>query len=372
VVGVRLGARDLAPGSTGPVRVVAEKGLPMKTDAIFRIASITKPVVSVAAMMLVEQGKIQLITPVSEYLPEFKAQKVGVDGVNEATGRLELALEPARREMTVHDLVRHTSGLTSAVFGDSLVKQLYRAENVTASDQTLAEVVSRLARLPLAHQPGTTFEYGLSTDVLGRIVEVASGMSLDQFITTRITRPLGMADSGFYVSGLQGCPSRRAASGSADRPAAGDARRDEPAQVAFGRRWHGIDRGRLRTLLPDAAQRRRTRRCARARAEDPRSNSGQGAQELSDRSGAPSACAWKNGLCAPSRLRPASRRERLGGDTQRHHVCLRSRASGPGRHCRIPTERFARSTPFGTVAGDLMPSRRSDAREASSGPGEGA
>lgn len=177
-----------------------EKQIVMKPDAIFRIASMTKPLVSVAAMMLVEEGKLQLVTPVSTFLPEFKEVKVGVEKVNDGTGKPELVLEPPRREMTIHDLLRHTSGLTYGQFGDSLVKQAYRSANIGAPGDSLAAVVSKLAQLPLAYQPGTTFEYSMSTDVLGRVVEVVSGMELDRFIAERITQPLGMPDTGFYIS----------------------------------------------------------------------------------------------------------------------------------------------------------------------------
>lgn len=177
-----------------------EKQVVMKPDAIFRIASMTKPLVSVAAMMLVEEGKLQLISPVSSVLPEFKDVKVGVEKVNQDTGKPELALAPAQREMTIQDLLRHTSGLTYGQFGDSLVKQAYRNANIGAPGDNLAAVVSKLSQLPLAYQPGTTFEYGASTDVLGRVVEVVSGMELDRFIAERITRPLGMPDTGFNIT----------------------------------------------------------------------------------------------------------------------------------------------------------------------------
>lgn len=180
-----------------------EKQLPMKRDAIFRIASMTKPLTSVAIMMLVEEGKIQLIDSVSQYLPELKNLKVGVEKKNESSGKPELTLETPRREMTIHDLLRHTSGLTYGIFGDSLVKQAYREANVQDSKQTLAQMVTKLSQLPLAFQPGTTFEYSVSTDVLARVVEVVSGMDFDRFIAERITRPLRMPDSGFYVSDAQ-------------------------------------------------------------------------------------------------------------------------------------------------------------------------
>ncbi len=176
-----------------------EKKIPMSTDAIFRIASMTKPLTSVAIMMLVEEGRIQLYDPVSVYLPELKGLQVGVERINAATGNPELTLEPAQREMTIQDLLRHTSGITYGIFGNSLVKQAYLAANLFDPSQTLAELVTKLAKLPLAHQPGTTWDHSMSVDVLGRVVEVVSGTTLDQFIAGRIAEPLGLSDTGFYV-----------------------------------------------------------------------------------------------------------------------------------------------------------------------------
>jgi CubicO group peptidase (beta-lactamase class C family) len=172
---------------------------PMKTDAIFRIASMTKPFTSVATMMLVEEGKILLSDPVSVYLAEFKSLQVGVEKIS-ATGNPVLSLEPARSEATIQDLMRHTSGLTYGFFGKSLVKQAYLDANLFDPNQTLAELVSKLSKLPLAYQPRTTWDYGMSTDVLGRVVEVVSGVSLDQFIADRIVKPLGLPGTGFYVT----------------------------------------------------------------------------------------------------------------------------------------------------------------------------
>ncbi|HEY5292557.1 MAG TPA: serine hydrolase domain-containing protein [Burkholderiales bacterium] len=176
-----------------------EKQLPMATDSIFRIASMTKPMVSVAIMMLAEEGKIRLVNPISTYLPELKNLQVG-DEVTGAAGKPELRLAPARREMTVQDLLRHTSGLTYGQFGDSLVKQAYREANVFDPNQTNAEFISKLSKLPLQNQPGEVWDYSMSTDVLGRLVEVISGMDLDGFIQARITGPLGMNDTGFMVA----------------------------------------------------------------------------------------------------------------------------------------------------------------------------
>jgi CubicO group peptidase (beta-lactamase class C family) len=176
-----------------------EKQLPMATDSIFRIASMTKPMVSMSIMMLAEEGKLRLVNPVSTYLPQLKDLQVGVE-VAGAAGKPELRLAPARREMTLQDLLRHTSGLTYGQFGDSLVKQAYREANVFDPNQTNAEFISKLAKLPLQNQPGEVWDYSMSTDVLGRLVEVISGMDLDRFIEARITGPLGMKDTGFMVA----------------------------------------------------------------------------------------------------------------------------------------------------------------------------
>jgi CubicO group peptidase (beta-lactamase class C family) len=180
-----------------------EKSIPMKPDAIFRIASMTKPITSVAVMMLAEEGKIDLLAPVSQYLPEFKDVKVGVEKIDSSTGKPALSLEDPRRQMTVQDLLRHTSGLVYGPFGNSLVYQAYNKADLFDNNQTLAEFVTKLSKLPLAHQPGTVWEYGMSTDVLGRIVEVVSGVPLDQFVEERITKLLGMHDTAFYLSAAQ-------------------------------------------------------------------------------------------------------------------------------------------------------------------------
>ena len=176
-----------------------EKQVSMEADAIFRIYSLTKPIVSVAIMMLVEEGKLQLYAPAATYLPEFKDLKVGVEKVNQATGKTELELEPVQRPMTVQDLLRHTSGLTYGGFGNTLVDQAYREAKILAPEQTLSDFINKLATLPLLNQPGAIWNYSVSTDVLGRIVEVLSGKALDEFIAERITKPLGMVDTGFYT-----------------------------------------------------------------------------------------------------------------------------------------------------------------------------
>jgi len=173
-----------------------EAKAPMTTDAIFRIASMTKPIVSVAAMILVEEGKLSLADRVSKYIPAFADTKVAVE-VKNPDGTVEMRLEPQLRPMTVQDLMRHTSGLTYGVAGLNKVKQSYVDMKVMDANQTNEQMAEKLSKLALLYQPGTHWEYSMSTDVLGRVVEVASGMTLDKFIEERITKPLRMGDTGF-------------------------------------------------------------------------------------------------------------------------------------------------------------------------------
>jgi CubicO group peptidase (beta-lactamase class C family) len=179
------------------------KTIPLQPDAIFWIASMTKPVTSVAAMMLVEEGKLDLAAPVHQYIPDMKDMMVGVEIKDPVTGKTTLAREPQKHPMTVEDLLRHTSGLVYFDRGSTAVYELYRESGLYAEglarDSTLKDFVSRLARLPLAHQPGEVWEYGHSADVLGRVIEVASGQSLDRFLDNRLFKPLGMVDTGFWV-----------------------------------------------------------------------------------------------------------------------------------------------------------------------------
>ncbi len=193
------------------------KTIPMKTNSIFWIASMSKPVTSVAAMILVDDGKLDLDAPVARYLPELGDMRVAVEKTDPATGKTEHGLDLPKRPMTVRDLLRHTSGIVdpeldfafperglvdaASEAGIRYVHMLYSLTDATAyrRDTTLADFVSVLARLPLAHQPGEVWEYGLSADVLGRVVEAASGEPLDQFLQSRIFAPLHMVDTGFYV-----------------------------------------------------------------------------------------------------------------------------------------------------------------------------
>ena len=175
-----------------------ETKAPMTKDAIFRIYSMSKPITSVAAMMLFEQGTITLDEPISKYLPQFKDMKVGIETTMDGNRRLELV--PAARQITIQDLLRHTSGLTYGFFGDLLVKKRYLEANLSAGDYDNAEFVDRLAKLPLAFQPGTTWDYSQSTDVLGRLIEVVSGKSLLAFEADNLLGPLGMTDTSFVVA----------------------------------------------------------------------------------------------------------------------------------------------------------------------------
>jgi len=170
----------------------------MRTDTIFRIYSMTKPIVSVAAMILVEDGKLQLTDPVARWLPAFKDVKVWTDGGEVA----------AQRPMTVQDLLRHTAGLPygeltqNAAVKDALAKAgLFKpgVMDFDVRDLTGAEQVERLAKIPLLYQPGTTWEYSLASDVLGRVVEAASGKRLGVFMAERVFTPLRMTDTAFWV-----------------------------------------------------------------------------------------------------------------------------------------------------------------------------
>ena len=169
------------------------RALAMRADAIFRIHSMTKPVVSVAAMMLVEQGRLQLGDAVPKYLPPFADVRVGV----ERDGQLAL-LEPART-MTVHDLLRHTAGLTYEFHPPTMVRRQYIDANLPSRRRSNAQACEVLARLPLMHSPGACWEYSRATDVLGHLLEVVSGETLGANLHRSIFGPLGMVDTGFVV-----------------------------------------------------------------------------------------------------------------------------------------------------------------------------
>jgi CubicO group peptidase (beta-lactamase class C family) len=164
----------------------------MPKDAVFRIYSMTKPIVSVAAMILAEEGRLLLADPVAKYIPAFAAPKVAVC----SGGGLNVVA--AEREMTIHDLLRHTSGIGYAFTGTTELHRLYEEAQLYDRSRSNAEAAEKLATLPLFHQPGTHFEYGHSTDVLGRIIEIISGQSLRAFLQGRILGPLAMRDTDFF------------------------------------------------------------------------------------------------------------------------------------------------------------------------------
>ena len=177
-----------------------EQKIAMTPDSIFRIASMTKPITSIGAMMLAEEGKLDIGAPVSQYLPEFKDLQVRVEQVDPATGKKETVTQPQMRAMTVQDLLRHTAGLVyPPPIGNGPVSDAYRDANVLDRNTTLAEMVTKISKLPLANQPGEVWEYSAAVDVLGRVIEVVSGMDLDRFLEERVTKPLGMSSTGFYV-----------------------------------------------------------------------------------------------------------------------------------------------------------------------------
>lgn len=175
-------------------RLDPASGSPMTREAIFRIYSMTKPIVSVAAMMLVEQGKLRLNEPVVTYLPEYAAPQV-------AANRPEVVLVPgAPRPATVRDLLRHTAGLTYEFLGNSAVQRQYAQARIGSLHRSSAEFSRQLAALPLMFEPGTVWEYSRATDVLGRLVEAISGKSLGALLSETILQPLGMLDTGFSVT----------------------------------------------------------------------------------------------------------------------------------------------------------------------------
>ncbi|MGO9627683.1 MAG: serine hydrolase domain-containing protein [Xanthobacteraceae bacterium] len=183
-------------------------GPPMPGNAIFRIYSMTKPIVTVALMILLEEGKLFVADPIAKFIPELANVKVGV----ESDGKLDLVA--AKRAITVHDLLRHTSGLTYAFTGNAAVQRRYgeaklftgdpaNAKQFLTKDLSSAEFVAELAKLPLIAQPGDSWDYSHSTDVIGRLVEIVSGKTLGAFLHERIFTPLGMTDTSFYVPAEQ-------------------------------------------------------------------------------------------------------------------------------------------------------------------------
>jgi CubicO group peptidase (beta-lactamase class C family) len=178
-----------------------EAGIPMREDAILRIASMSKAITSVAVMMLYEEGRFRLNDPVSKYMPAFSRQIVAVAPPAGSPPGTPYGTEPAKRPITIRHLLTHTAGLT---YGDGPAAAEYKAAGLSGwyfadKDETIAEAIDRLATLPLHGHPGESWQYGYATDVLGRFVEVVSGMPLDRFLEERIYRPLGMVDTCFFL-----------------------------------------------------------------------------------------------------------------------------------------------------------------------------
>ena len=238
----------------------------MREDTIFRIYSMTKPITSVALMMLYEDGHFQLNDPVHRFIPQWRDLAVYQAGVVP-----NFVTRPVERAMTVKDLFTHMSGLTYGFMNRTNVDHAYRKLGVGAGEgATLRTMIDTLAKLPLEFSPGTRWNYSVATDVLGYLVEVMSGMSFDAYLRTRIFEPLGMKDTGFTVP--ENDVSRFAANYS--RGANKTLRReDDPrdsiyvraADVLLGRRRLGVDGARLPAVLPHAGERRRTRRRAHSR-----------------------------------------------------------------------------------------------------------
>jgi len=172
---------------------------PISDKTIFRLSSLTKVITSVVAMELIQDGKIKLDDPVSKYIPSFANMKVGVEKKAD-DGSKTLELVPMTRPITILDLLRHTSGITYGFYGDSLVRKAYKEANIYAGDFDLAEFAERIAKLPLHNQPGALWQYGHSTDILARIMEIVSGKSLLEIEKEKLLDPLGMTDTGFFVT----------------------------------------------------------------------------------------------------------------------------------------------------------------------------
>lgn len=178
---------------TGDLRPGADGKAPLPDDAIYRIYSMTKPITSVAAMMLVEEGRLKLEDPVSQYLPRFADMQVST-----LTGS-----EPAEQPITILDLLRHTSGIPYGFFGIGQTRFAYEAADIGSWDDSNQVLVDKIAAIPLEHQPGTVWEYSFSTDVLGRVIEVIEGRDLDEVFRDRILNPLGMTDTGFRIDPVE-------------------------------------------------------------------------------------------------------------------------------------------------------------------------
>ncbi len=214
----------------------------MKVDSIFRIYSMTKPLVSIAVMQLVEEGRLQVSDPVANYLPEIGKMKVGTE-VAGADGKPVLELSDPKRAMTVQDLLRHTSGLTYGNRGTGLINAAYREQKIGDRGLIVEEMVQHLSNVPLKFSPGDRWEYGVSVDVLGRLVEVLTGKKLSVALDERIARPLGMVDTGFQV------PAAKIARAAQPGPRAGGQPMTPRFKVDDGAKYESGGGGALSTIV---------------------------------------------------------------------------------------------------------------------------
>lgn len=234
--------------------------VPMRTDGVFRIFSMTKPIIAAAALRLVDQGRLHLSDPVAKYIPAFADTKVYAGGP-----AAQPAVQSPGTPITVEHLLTHTSGLTYGFFGQTPVDSIYLRANLMRPTQTIEQFADSLARLPLLFSPGSRWTYSVSIDVLGRVVEVASGRPLDQFLDDEIFGPLGMRETGFHV--------RPAMEGRIPvlytRGTDGRLNPEEPlleesylptGRFLLWRRRSAFDSGRLPQICSNAAQRRRAPR----------------------------------------------------------------------------------------------------------------
>ena len=247
-----------------------ERGIPMADDTIFRIYSMTKPIASVALMQLYERGMFQLLDPVHRYIPEWRTQQVG-----EVKADGSITLVKPERPMNMRDVLMHTTGLPGGLFADNPIDAAFdEARAALGGEQTLESVTALLAEHPLKFHPGTHWNYGLSTDIVGRLVEILSGLRLDEYLRRgalraarhgrhRVLRPRGVAAP----------PGRLLPVPPGQHPAldGGPVRQRVPAPpfLPLRRGRSGLDHPRLRRLLPDAGQRRTARRAPGPRTQDP-------------------------------------------------------------------------------------------------------
>jgi CubicO group peptidase (beta-lactamase class C family) len=343
-------------------------GSPMSKDAIFRLYSMTKPFTSVAAMMLVEEGRLRLTDPVGTYLPKLLKLDVAVPAPD-VNGKPTYTVVPAERPVTVYDLMRHTSGLVYGGFTrNEYVKEQYAKENVGWLGVTADEQIQALAKVPLAHQPGTMWEYSLSTDVVGRVVESITGTTLGRFLDERLFRPLGMKDTTFLVppDKVKRLAQPLAADRATGKPIV--LHDDGRAEERRGRRRRRRDRDGLRALPPDAGERRLSRQQVDPRCADRPSHDRGSPRRDQARDPAPSAGLrlWA-GVRDPPRGRPERRRRlrrRVQLGRRGRHDVLGGSAGAAGRRPHDP----GAARPLAARVPRALPAARLSGHRRLSGP----